>query len=120
VIIDPKPDTKPSLYFDSYNSRNSLSVSTFLGRSKTYTITISSGVKDQYGVSLGSPYSFSFTTAAYKPSVSIYPSGTYFGAFNQEVIPRIVAQVINANKVDYSLYKLKREDLLDLYRRGSS
>jgi len=117
VIIDPKPDTKPSLYFDSYNSRNSLSVSTFLGRSKTYTITISSGVKDQYGVSLGSPYSFSFTTAAYKPSVSIYPSGTYFGAFNQEVIPRIVAQVINANKVDYSLYKLKREDLLDLYRR---
>lgn len=117
VFIDPQPETKPSLYFSSYNSRNSLSINTYLGRSKTYTITIGSGVKDQHGVPLGSPYTFSFTTAAYKPSVSIYPSGTYFGAFNQEVIPRVVAQVINANKVDYSLYKLKREDLLDLYRR---
>ena len=117
VFIDPQPETKPSLYFSSYNSRNSLSINTYLGRSKTYTITIGSGVKDQYGVPLGNSYSFSFTTAPYKPSVSIYPSGTYFGAFNQEVIPRIVTQVINANKVDYSLYKLKRENLLELYRR---
>ncbi|KKT77447.1 MAG: Alpha-2-macroglobulin domain-containing protein [Microgenomates group bacterium GW2011_GWB1_44_8] len=117
VFIDPKPERKPSLYFSSYNSRNSLSINTYLGRSKVYTITIGSGVKDQYGVPLGRPYKFNFTTAAYKPSVSIYPSGTYFGAFNQEVIPRIVSQAINANKIDYSLYKLKREDLLDLYRR---
>ena len=117
VFLDPKPETKPSLNFSSYNSRNSLSINTYLGRSKTYTITIGSGVKDQYGVPLGSPYTFSFSTAAYKPSVSIFPSGTYFGAFNQDVIPRIVAQVINTNKIDYSLYRLSREDFLDLYRK---
>jgi len=117
VIIDPQPETKPSLSFDSYNSRNSLSVNTYLGRSKEYLITIGANVKDQYGVPLGNSYSFKFTTSPYKPTVSIYPFGTYFGAFNQQVIPRVVAQIINANKVDYSLYRLKREDLLDLYRR---
>jgi uncharacterized protein YfaS (alpha-2-macroglobulin family) len=117
IFIDPQPEFKPSMYFSSYNSLNSLSINTFLGRSKTYKITIGSGVKDQYGVPLGTPYTFSFSTDAYKPSVGVYPTGTYFGAFNQDVVPRIVAQVINANKVDYSLYELKREDLLDLYRR---
>jgi len=117
VSIDPQPDTKPSLYFSSYGSQNSLSINTYLGRSKTYTITVGPGVKDQYGVLLGNSYTFSFSTAPYKQSINIYPAGTYFGAFNQEVIPRIVAQVINANKIDYSLYKLEKADLLNLYRR---
>lgn len=117
VSIDPQPETKPSLSFSSYNNRNSLSINTYLGRSKQYKMTVGGNVKDQYGVPLGNSYTFTFTTSPYKPSVSIYPFGTYFGAFNQQVIPRVVAQVINAKKVDYTLYKLKREDLLDLYRR---
>jgi len=117
ITIDPQPEIKPSLSFYSYDNRNSLSISTYFGRSKNYLITIGANVKDQYGVPLGYTYSFRFTTSPYKPSVSIYPFGTYFGAFNQQVIPRVVAEIINANKVDYSLYKLKREDLLDLYRR---
>lgn len=117
VSIDPQPETKPSLSFSSYNNRNSLSINTYLGRSKQYKMTIGGNVKDQYGVPLGNAYTFTFNTAAYKPSVSIYPFGTFFGAFNQQVIPRVVTQVINAKKVDYTLYKLKREDLLDLYRR---
>ncbi len=117
VFIDPTPEAKPSLSFDTYNNRNSLSISTYLGRSKTYTITIGANVKDQYGVPLGNTYSFKFSTSSYKPSISIYPFSTYFGAFNQQVIPRVVAQTINSNRIDYSLYKLKKEDLLELYRR---
>lgn len=117
VLINPEPATKPSIYFSSYGDKNLLSIGTYLGRSTTYTITIGAEAKDQYGVSLGTPYTFKFETAPCKPSISIYPSGTYFGAFNQQVVPRIVAQVINSDKVDYSLYRLKREDLLDLYRR---
>jgi len=117
VFIDPAPETKPSLSFYSYNDRNSLSVSTYLGRSKEYTITVGANVKDQYGVPLGNSYAFKFTTSPYKPTVSINPFGTYFGSFNQQVIPRIVVQAINANQVNYNLYKLKKEDLLELYRR---
>lgn len=117
VLINPAPAKKPFLSFSSYNNRNMLSISTYLGRSTKYAITIGSGVKDQYGIPLSSSYTFKFETASYKPSISIQPSGTYFGAFNQRVVPRLVTQVVNAKRVDYSLYKLKREDLLDLYRR---
>ncbi|MBP8591306.1 Ig-like domain-containing protein [Candidatus Shapirobacteria bacterium] len=117
VFIDPQPEAEPDLYFSSYSFQNSLLINTYLARSKTYTITIGAAVKDQYGVPLGNPYTFKFTTASYEPSISIYPTGTYFGAFNQEVIPRIVARVINASRVDYSLYRLGREEFLDLYRR---
>ena len=62
---------------------------------------------------MGRDYTFSFKTAPYKPSISISPSNTYFASFNQNEIPRIVAKVVNANEVDYSLYKLKKEDLWD-------
>lgn len=117
VFISPAPERKPSLNFSSYKNRNSLTIGTYLGRSTKYTVTIGQNVKDQYGIPLGKPYTFSFKTAPYKPSLTIFPSGTYFGAFNQNVTPRIVAQVRNANEVQYSLYRLAREDLLDLYRR---
>lgn len=117
VFIVPTPETKPSLTFYSYNDDHSLSIGTYLGRSKEYIVTIGANVKDQYGVPLGNPYTFKFSTSPYKPSVSIFPFGTYFGAFNQRVIPRVVVQVINVNQVNYNLYKLKKEDLLELYRR---
>lgn len=115
VTIDPSPDLKPSVFFSSYD--NKLSIGTYLGRSQNYKITISGNVKDQYGVALGNSYTFSFKTSPYKPSLSIYPSNTFFGAFNQQVVPRIVAQTVNTNKVTYTLYKLTRDDFLDLYRR---
>ena len=116
VIIDPQPEKPLSTYFSSWNSKHSLSISTALKRSIKYTITLGSGVRDQYGVPIN-PYTFSFTTAAYKPSVSIFPSNTYFGSFNQQVTPRIVATVTNATTVNYSLYKLSRENFLELYRK---
>lgn len=117
VFIDPKPESDPSLYFSSYNDRHTLSIGTYLSRSTEYTITIGANVKDQYGVPLGSSYTFKFSTAPYKPTISIFPSGTYFAAFNQQIIPRIVTKVVNTQKVNYSLYKLERKDFLDLYRR---
>lgn len=117
ITISPQPDKKPTVSYYGYGSENILSIGTYLGRSTVYTITLSGKVKDQYGVALGKPYSFSFSTSSYKPAVSIYPFGTYFGAFNQEIIPRVIVQAVNANRVDYSLYKLTKEDVLDLYRR---
>jgi len=117
VTIDPPSATNPTLNFSSYNDQNNLSINTYLSRSKQYKITIGANVKDQYGTPLNSPYSFTFTTAPFKPSLSIYPFGTFFGSFNQQLIPRIVSQVINTNHIDYSLYKLQKEDVLDLYRR---
>lgn len=117
ISIYPKPDIKPSFYMSNYGNTNRLSISTYLARSTKYTITIGANATDQYGVPLGTPYTFSFDTAAYTPSISIHPNGTYFGSFNQNMTPRIVAQVVNANSVEYSLYKLKKEDMLDLYKR---
>lgn len=117
LTIDPKPETKPQLYFSSYSGRNSLSINTYLAVSKEYTITIGSGVSDQYGTPLGQPYTFKFKTASSKPSISINPARTFFGAFNQQIVPRVVVTVVNSKSVNYSLYKLKKEDLLSLYRR---
>lgn len=115
VTIDPAPSVDPSTYFSTYENR--LSIGTYLARSKQYKITIGANVKDQYGVPLGTPYTFSFSTAPYKPSLSIHPAGTYFGAFNQQVTQRVVAQIINTRRIDYAVYKLQKDDLLDLYRR---
>lgn len=115
--ISPQPDIKPTYYFSSYNGQNRLSIGTYLGRSKTYTVTVSGSVKDQYGTPLGRPYSFTFDTAPYKPAVSIIPGGTYFAAFNQAIIPRIVVQVTNTRQVNYELFRLKRADFFDLYNR---
>ncbi len=117
ISISPKPDLKPSYYVSNYGNTNQLHISTYLGRSTHYTITIGGNATDQYGVALGNGYTFSFDTAAYKPSISINPQGTYFGSFNQHMTPRIVAQVVNANSVEYSLYRLKKEDMLELYNR---
>lgn len=116
VVIFPAPERDPSIYFSSYNNQQTLSIGTYLGRSTLYTITIKGAVKDQHGVPLGSDYSFSFTTAPYKPSISIVPSGTYFASFNQEIVPRIVTKVVNAGEVNYKLYKLTRDDFLNIYR----
>lgn len=115
VQINPVPSQKPEVFFSTYE--NKLSISTYLGRSQKYTVTIGGNVKDQYGVPLGQPYTLSFTTSAYKPAISIYPNGTYFASFNQQVVPRIVSQVVNVKKVEYSLYKLEKDDLLELYKR---
>ncbi len=116
VIISPAPDSNPTEYFSTYNDANRLAIGTYLGRSKNYTITISGQVKDQYGVALGQDYTFSFSTAPYQPSISIQPSNLYFATFNQRVVPRIVAKVVNVNQVSYRLYKLPREEFLKLFR----
>ena len=117
ISISPTPETKPGLYFSSYQNVHTLNIGTYLLRSQKYTVTIGAGVRDQYGVNLGTPYTFSFTTAPYDPNVTIVPFGTYFATFNQKIIPRIVAQVKNAQQVNYALYKLNKSDLLELYRR---
>ena len=117
ISIFPKPEIKPSYYVSSYNGENVLSISTSLARSTRYSVTIGGNATDQYGAPLGSPYTFYFDTAPYKPAISMYPQGTYFGAFNQKITPRIVASVVNANSVAYTLYKLSRNDFLDLYQK---
>jgi len=115
VIISPAPDRSPSLYFYSY-SGNELNIGTYFGRSTDYTVTVKGNVTDQYGVPLGYDYTFAFDTAAFKPSISIQPTGTYFASFNQDVVPRIVTKVTNSNFIDYSLYKLDQEEFIKLYR----
>lgn len=117
VTVDPAPDKAISIGFYDYQNEHTLSILTYLGRSRTYTITISGNVKDQYGSTLGTPYTFKFSTAPYKPAVNIYPYGTYFGAFNQEIVPRVVVQTVNSKQVRYNLYKLGKEDLMRLYRK---
>ncbi len=117
ISINPVPENKPNFNFSDWNSQNELNIYSYLFRSTKYTVTIGPKVTDQYGVPLGSAYTFSFTTADYKPSVSFVPFGTYFASFNQQIVPRIVAQVNNAGEVNYNLYKLDRNSFLDLYKR---
>jgi hypothetical protein len=97
VLITPQPDKPPHLYFSSY--KNQLRISSFFKRNTQYRITVKTGVRDKYGMPLSSPYTFSFTTGDYKPSISIHPSNTYFASFNQEYIPRIVSKVVNTSKI---------------------
>jgi len=118
VIIDPAPAQDPSVQndYDKSCSQTPIRIGTYFGRSKEYSVLLKGDIKDQYGVSLGSDYSLTFSTAPYKPAVAIYPFGTYFGSFNQTIASRIVSQTINANETDYSFYKLTREQFLRLYR----
>ncbi len=112
VIITPAPERKPT----TYSNGSELNIGTYLARSTKYQITITGNVKDQYGTPLGRDYSFGFDTDSFPQSISIQPSNTYFAQFNQAVVPRIVAKVVNATTVDYKLYKLPQEEFMSLYR----
>ena len=115
LFITPNPEQKPSYYFSNY--QNTLTINTPLQRSTKYRITINKNAKDIYGTSLGKSHTFSFTTVAYKPSVSIQPSNTYFGSFSQYEVPRIVAKVTNSDQISYRLSKLSETNFIDLYRK---
>lgn len=116
VIIDPAPEKNPSL--NSYRGKigTVLSVGTYLRRSENYTITIGANVRDQYGVPLRRNYSFGFHTSDMEKSISILPTNTYFATFNQAVKPRIVAKTSAVKGVEYHLYKISKEQLIDLYK----
>lgn len=116
IIIDPTPKEKPYFYFSSYGISNILYINTYLQRGKKYSVKINSNVKDQYGENLSQDYLFSFTTGRMRPSVSVFP-GDSFLAFNQKIVPRVMATVINSKKVEYDLYRLKKDEFIDLYRR---
>lgn len=113
ITITPAQETKPYIYMDSYNK---LYINIRLERSTRYTFTVSQNAKDQYGVPLGNPYSFYFTTAPFKPAVTIQPSYTYFTVFNQKIDPIIIANVINAPELKYDLYKIDLDEFIHLYR----
>lgn len=116
IIIDPEPKEKLNLYFSSYRNANILYINTYLSRGKKYSIKIKGDVKNHLGENLGKDYSFSFTTAKMKPTISIF-SNDPFLAFNRKIIPRVIATVVNSKKVDYELYRLKKDDFVDLFRR---
>ncbi|MEQ8672256.1 MAG: Ig-like domain-containing protein [Aggregatilineales bacterium] len=74
VTIDPEPWLDPEFYFQDYN--NSLTVSFPTEPSTLYTITVEPGMADIYGNTIDTPFSFTFTTSAYDPNVSLRVPGS--------------------------------------------
>lgn len=115
ITVSPAPESKYTAYLSWNETAANIFVS--LSPKTTYTVTIPTTVKDQYGIPLSKAYVFKFTTGEKPLSISVYPVNTYFAAFNQTVTPRVIAQVFGAAKVDYSLHSLSKDAFLDLYRR---
>jgi alpha-2-macroglobulin len=115
VSITPKPSGGLTFYANNYNGANTIRINTSLRRSTKYLITVNPNVMDIYGTPLGRSYTFSFTTAQYKPNITVQPN-IDFGTFNQLETPRIVAKVMNTNVVNYELYQLSKADFMELYK----
>jgi hypothetical protein len=115
VHITPKLEQKQTIYFSSYNNENKLNIGANFFPETEYTIKIDGSVTDVLGNVLGREYVGAFKTKAREPGVSIFPSGTYFATFNQQITPRVVSTVTNSSVVNYKLFKLEQKDFLDLY-----
>jgi uncharacterized protein YfaS (alpha-2-macroglobulin family) len=102
IIFSPELQGEPSTYFSSWNWTYTVYG---LRPSTKYTVTILPGTEDLYGNRITEEYSFTFTTAAYRPSASLnmpYKVAMYRVGGDQ----KFYATLINVDRVEYELYEL--------------
>lgn len=107
VTIDPEPWLDPEFYFQDYN--NSLTVSFPTEPSTAYTITVEPGMADIYGNVIETPFTFSFTTSAYDPNVSLRVPGPvgFYNASRPETSLFVTHR--NVSRLNLQLYSIPLE-----------
>lgn len=105
--IEPQPGAVSS-WFD----QTILNVQVELAPETSYTVTLGTGARDPYAVALDAETTFSFTTAALEPSMSLAGSGSVMTYSSYSPV-RVPMQTVNLQNLDYSLYKIERSKLAE-------
>jgi uncharacterized protein YfaS (alpha-2-macroglobulin family) len=108
VTISPA-DTEISIY---QATDTSLGLYGVFAPETTYTVTVSGNIKDRWGQSVGSPYTFSFSTPQSRPTVYMpYLDGS--GVFYvQPDNPQFYIQAVNVDFVDVGRGTVPLNDLI--------
>lgn len=104
------------LFLSAYPPSKNVNVNKFLERSSTFEVYLPANTPDKFGRPLGKPVNLIFETAPYEPSVSIYPSYTYFATFASNIDTRIITRAVNAQSLTYSLYSMDVDKFINLYK----
>ncbi len=115
IVISPAPEEGQShTYWNpSDQSKTRLALWFPMDYSTTYSVTIPAGSKDRYGQSLGQDFVLTFTTARRPPGVAINKAGEV-GTFDAYGKPQLVVRSWNVSRLDFALYTLERQKVMDL------
>ncbi len=109
-ISPPLTSTTVYSYFSPWS--NELSLSWLMRPDTTYSITLGEEIADEFGNTLGDPYTLSFTTGDYAPLVQLsLPQFTHFSAYTQTTAGILHR---NMNVLDVALYRLPVSEFLGL------
>lgn len=113
ITITPTPkDWKElDLTLNQWGDNRDLTIYPALKPSTKYTVQVSPELRDVYGQRLTTPYSFSFTTKALSPEVTLHSRGT-FGVWEKGKEPVMYINSLNAERVTITAAKLSWSQLL--------
>lgn len=115
LTILPEP---AELYTYWSDSDTRLSLSFTPEPSKAYTVILGAEAADSYGQELGEPHTVRFTTRALDPLAHLNGIGN-MGTYNAYAETKAYVTFRNVSRLDFSLYRLGREEFLYLNGRDS-
>ncbi len=111
VLIEPAPYGGASFFYRDWE--NALSVSFIAEPSTEYRVTIQPGSEDIYGNKIETPFTFSFITDAYEPSLSLVVPSGYVGFYDAGRVPtEMYITHRNVSKVSAELYRVNLDDFV--------
>lgn len=109
ITIEPEPTREIEYFYRTYNNRYAVSFPP--EPSTEYTITLDAGMADIYGNTIDESYTFSYTTDAYQPQLSLNVPGPV-GLYNARREPtQLFISYRNVDRIEYSLYDVPLETL---------
>jgi len=110
TTIIPEP-TEVYTYWSEYD--NSFFISFDIQPSTSYTFTFGAGIADPYGNTLGEEKVVRFTTRDLDPS-AYFSNPANVGTYNAYTETIVYVSYRNVSRLDFGLYRLDREDFINL------
>nr|MBC8249724.1 Ig-like domain-containing protein [Anaerolineales bacterium] len=110
TTIIPEP-TEVYTYWNDYN--NSFFISFDIQPSTSYVFTFGAEIADPSGNTLSEDKLVSFTTRGLDPR-AYFTSSSNVGTYNAYTETIVYASYLNVSRLDFGLYRLDREDFVDL------
>lgn len=116
IVITPQPEDDPHFNWDIRDGLT-LFLRLQMDPSTAYRVTLSTEASGRYGQRLAEPLDLSFVTDRREPGFTIFrPSSS--GTFNAYLDPTIMATSWNVERLDFELYRIDREGLIEAQRVG--
>lgn len=113
IAIHPSPEDDPFFFWEE-NGR-AVFIGFSMEPSSPYRVTLGTGARDRYGQPLAEPLDLRFVTAPLEPSIIL--TGSYrAGTVNAYLDPRVKVTSWNVNRLEFQLYRITREELIQFER----